>query len=76
MAKITTTARKALPAAKFGLPATRQYPVDTRARAVNAKARATQEVKAGKLSPGKRAQINAKANKVIGNGMINRTKGK
>jgi hypothetical protein len=62
MASITTPRRNALPAHKFGLPATRQYPVDTCARAANAKARATQQYNAGNLSAGQRAQINAKAN--------------
>jgi hypothetical protein len=62
MASITTGRRHALPASKFGLPKTRQYPVDSCARAANAKARATQQYNKGNLSAGQRAQINAKAN--------------
>lgn len=65
MASITTRRRKALPKAKFGLPAKRAYPIDTRARAANAKARATQMVKKGKLSPAQAAKIKARANRVL-----------
>ncbi len=66
MAKITTKARKALPTSKFALPEERKYPVDTRARAANAKARATQMVDKGKLSETQKKTIDAKANKVLG----------
>jgi hypothetical protein len=68
MAELTTKSRKALPKEKFALPATRQYPVDTPARAANAKARATQMVNAGKLSPAQKAKIDAAANKVLNKG--------
>jgi hypothetical protein len=50
---------------KFALPGRRAYPVDTRARAANAKARATQMVKKGKLSPSARDQVHARANAVL-----------
>jgi len=65
MAKITTKRRNALPKSEFALPAERKYPVDTPARAANAKARATQMVKKGKLSESAKAKIDAKANKVL-----------
>jgi hypothetical protein len=68
MAKITTKARKALPASEFALPAERKYPVDTKARAANAKARATQMEEKGKLSPSAKQKIDAKASKVLGKG--------
>ena len=64
MAELTTTRRKALPAAKFAGP-DRSYPVDTKARAANAKARATQQVKAGNLSSAQKSSIDAKANRVL-----------
>ena len=64
MAKLTTTRRNNLPASAFAGPG-RSYPVDTKARAVNAKARATQQVKAGNLSKSAKAKIDAKANRVI-----------
>ncbi len=65
MARITSKARKALPASKFGEPGKRAYPVDTKARAINAKARATQQVAKGNLSPSAAAKIKAKANAVL-----------
>ena len=64
MAKLTTTRRNNLPTSAFAGPG-RSYPVDTKARAVNAKARATQQVKAGNLTKSAKAKIDTKANKVI-----------
>lgn len=60
--------RKSLKASQFGLPGSRKYPVDTRARAANAKARATQQVKKGNLSPSSAAKIKARANKRLKRG--------
>lgn len=57
--------RKSLPKSKFALPGSRKYPVDTKARAANAKARATQQHKKGKISASTKAKIHAKANKVL-----------
>ena len=74
MSKITTKARKALPTSKFALPEERKYPVDTKARAANAKARATQMVDKGKLSPDAKSKIDAKANKVLGKGKDDKPK--
>jgi hypothetical protein len=65
MAVLSSKARKALPTEKFALPATRQYPVDTRARAANAKARATQQLAKGNLTQAQYAKVNAAANKVL-----------
>lgn len=65
MAKLTMKSRSTLPKAKFALPAERKYPVDTAARAANAKARATQQVKSGNLSAAQKARIDAKADKVL-----------
>ena len=64
MAKLTTKARKKLPDSAFAGHG-RSYPVEDRAHAANAKARATQQVAAGNLSPSAAAKIKAKANKVI-----------
>ena len=66
MSKLTTAARKSMPKSEFGMPSKRAYPMPDKAHAVNAKARATQQVKAGNLSPSAKAKIVAKANKVIG----------
>ena len=67
MAPLTTKARKALPKSAFAGP-DRSYPVDTRARAANAKARASQAAKAGRISSSEKSRIDAKANKVLGKG--------
>lgn len=67
MAKLTTKARKALPDSAFAGP-DRSYPVQNKSHAANAKARASQMVKAGKLSPATKAKIDAKADKVLGKG--------
>lgn len=65
MAKLTTAARKALPKAEFGIPGKRAYPMPDKSHAANAKARATQAVKAGRMSESTKAKIDAKANKVL-----------
>jgi len=62
---LTTKTRKSLPKSEFGLPGERKYPMPDRAHAGNAKARASQEVKAGKLSKSSEAKIDAKANKIL-----------
>ena len=66
MAKMTAARRKSLPKSDFGLPGSRGYPMPDKAHARNDKARASQMVKAGKLSPASKAKIDAKANKVLG----------
>lgn len=65
MAKLNAKKRNALPKSEFALPDERKYPIDTKARAANAKARATQMVDKGKLSEGAKKKIDAKANKVL-----------
>ncbi|MCB4347310.1 hypothetical protein LA345_25845 [Burkholderia vietnamiensis] len=65
MSKLTTKARKALPDSKFAGP-DRSYPVDTRNRAANAKARASQAVKAGRMSKSTEAKIDRKADRMLG----------
>jgi hypothetical protein len=63
--KMTAARRSDLPKGVFGLPAERKYPMDTRGRAANAKARATQQVAKGNLSPSSAAKIRAKANRLL-----------
>ena len=65
MAVLTAKARKLLPASVFAGP-DRSWPVNDRAHAINAKARATQMRKRGKLSPASAARIRAKANRLLG----------
>jgi hypothetical protein len=66
MASLTSKARKKIPTTKFGLPSQRKYPMPDKSHAVNAKASATQQVKAGNLSPSSKVKIDNKANRVIG----------
>ena len=74
MAKLSVSKRKALPKKAFGLPSKvgkeneagrGAYPMPDKAHAANAKARATQMVNKGKLSPNAAKVIKAKANKVL-----------
>lgn len=65
MAVLTTKARNKMPASKFALPGGR-FPVPDKAHAANAKARATQMVAKGKLSPSEAATIRHKANSILG----------
>ena len=66
MADLSTKARKKLPASKFGEPSKRAYPMPDRSHAANAKARASEMERKGKLSAAEKAKIDAKANKVLG----------
>jgi len=65
MSSLTTERRRRIPAVEFGLPASRKYPMPDRRHAANAKARASQQVARGKLSPVARQEIDAKANRVL-----------
>lgn len=65
MAKLTTKKRNELPKKEFGLPSERKYPMENKAHAINAKARATQMQNKGKLSMSEKEKIDRKANKII-----------
>lgn len=65
MAKLKAKTRNALPKSEFGMPGSRKYPMPDKSHAANAKARASQMVKKGKLSSASKAKIDAKANKVL-----------
>ncbi len=65
MAKLTSSKRNSLPASTFAGP-DRSYPVPDKSHAQNALARASQQVKAGNLSPSAAAKIRAKANAKLG----------
>ena len=58
-------ARKKLKTSTFGLPGERKYPMPDKSHAANAKARATQMVKKGKLSAASKAKIDVKANEIV-----------
>lgn len=64
MAKLTSKQRNALPDSAFA-GTDRSYPVNDKAHAANAKARATQQYEAGNLSKSTRDKIRARANKVL-----------
>jgi hypothetical protein len=68
MATLTTKKRNALPKSDFAQPGKRAYPMPDASHAANAKARATQAVKAGRMSPSTAEKIDAKANKVLKRG--------
>jgi hypothetical protein len=68
MAELKAKARNKLPKSEFGMPGERKYPMPDKSHARNAKARASQMEKAGKLSESSKAKIDAKADRVLGKG--------
>lgn len=68
MTKLTAAKRKKIPKAEFGMPKEKKYPMEDKAHAINAKARASQMEKKGKLSKSSEKKIDAKANRVIAHG--------
>jgi hypothetical protein len=65
VAKLSTNVRKKLPQKDFAEPEKRSYPVEDKPHARNAKARASQAVKAGRMSKSEEARIDKKANGVL-----------
>ena len=65
MAKLTTAKRKKIPKSEFGLPGQKKYPMPDKRHAANAKARAKQMRKKGKLSSSAEKKIDALANRVL-----------
>lgn len=65
MSKLTKEERDSLPDDDFGLPEKRAYPIDTKVRARNAKARATQELERGLLTPEERNEIDQAADRKL-----------
>jgi hypothetical protein len=65
MAKLNTSARKRLPAEEFAEPKKRAYPIEDKAHARNAKARASQAAKAGRMSKAEEGKIDKKADAVL-----------
>lgn len=65
MTKLTSKKRSLLPKSEFALPAERKYPVDTKARAINAKGRAQQQYDKGNISKATLSKIDSKANKKL-----------
>jgi hypothetical protein len=65
MAVLSTKQRNKMPASKFALPGGR-FPVPDKAHAANAKARATQGLAKGTLSPADAAKVRHRADVVLG----------
>ena len=65
MAELDTNQRKKLPKSKFAEPDKRAYPIEDKPHARNAKARAAQAVKAGRMSKAEEKKIDRKADAVL-----------
>ncbi|HEY1879331.1 MAG TPA: hypothetical protein VGG68_05310 [Caulobacteraceae bacterium] len=68
MAELKAKTRNKLPAKDFAEPEKRAYPIEDKAHARNAKARASQAVKAGRMSKSEEKKIDRKADKVLEKG--------
>jgi hypothetical protein len=68
MAKLNARQRDNLPAKEFAEPEKRAYPIENKAHARNAKARASQAVKGGRLSKAVERRIDKKADDVLTKG--------
>jgi hypothetical protein len=68
MAKLDTDDRKKLPVKDFAEPKKRGYPIEDKAHARNAKARASQAAKAGRMSKAEEGRIDKKADAVLKKG--------
>ena len=68
MAELDAAKRSKLPAKDFAEPDKRAYPIEDKAHARNAKARASQAVKAGRMSKAEEGKIDKKADKVLKKG--------
>src|ERR1700758_4402296 len=65
MAKLTASKKKAEPNKEFGLPEQRKYPMPDASHARNAKARASQMERQGKLSAADKKKVDAKADRIL-----------
>ena len=65
MATLNEKKRDSLKSSTFGLPDERKYPMPDKSHARNAKARASQQVKAGNLSKADEKKIDRKADRVL-----------
>ena len=65
MAELDTDDRKKLPKSKFAEPQKRKYPIEDKAHARNAKARASQAQNAGRMSKAEEKRIDTKADAVL-----------
>ena len=68
MTELSKGARDKLAAKDFAEPGKRAYPIEDKTHARNAKARASQAVKAGRMSKAEEHRIDRKANAVLKKG--------
>lgn len=68
MSELTPKARDKLPATEFAEPDKRAYPIEDKPHARNAKARASQAVRAGRMTKAEEGRIDKKADKVLDGG--------
>jgi hypothetical protein len=68
MAELKAKTRNKLPANDFAEPNKRAYPIEDKAHARNAKARASQAANAGRMSKSEKAKIDKKADAVLNKG--------
>jgi hypothetical protein len=66
MSELKADTRNELPDKDFAEPEKRAYPIEDKAHARNAKARASQAVKAGRMSKAEKIRIDKKADAVLG----------
>ena len=65
MAELKAKTRNKLPKKDFAEPGKRAYPIEDKPHARNAKARASQAVKAGRMSKAEKGRIDKKADTVL-----------
>jgi len=65
MGTLTEKKRDNLKDSTFGLPEEHKYPMPDKSHAANAKARASQQVKAGNLTKTEKTKIDRKADKIL-----------
>jgi len=68
MAELKAKTRDKLPESDFAEPEKRAYPIEDKAHARNAKARASQAVKTGRMSKAEAGRIDKKADAVLKKG--------
>jgi len=66
MSELKADTRNKLPDKDFAEPEKRAYPIEDKPHARNAKARASQAVKAGRLSKAEKIRIDKRADAVLG----------
>ena len=65
MAKLTASERNHLPSSEFAIPRSREYPIEDKNHAIDAKARAKENLNKGMISRAKYDEVVAAANRVL-----------